>query len=286
MHRGGRVRRRGVSGRAEADVVGQRWRRTGAARCGTQASCRRQASGSAVGEVDAVDGDPAGGRGDEAEQQAEQRALAGAAGPDDGDPLAGPDGQGHVPQRGGPLVRARSTRSKPDLAPAPAGHAGRPRRPGGAGAARGRSTPRPARPAPPCWRGTGCPRPAAAGTPPGSSSSTSSAVGRVSPPPSSRMPTGTATSATESGGDQLQDQRGQEGDPQRLHGGDAGGRRPSGGTTSVCARARPNARSVGRPGDHVEEVPAEQRRAAATAVRWRPASASRAARRRPGSAAG
>ncbi len=57
-------------------------------RCGTHASRRRQAAASTRGEIDAVDGRPAFVGVDEAEQEREQGRLAGAARPDDRDPLA------------------------------------------------------------------------------------------------------------------------------------------------------------------------------------------------------
>ena len=56
-------------------------------RCGTHAICSRQMSVSAVGEVEAAGGDPAADGSSEAQEQAGDGRLAGAARPDERDGL-------------------------------------------------------------------------------------------------------------------------------------------------------------------------------------------------------
>ena len=91
----------------------------------------------------------------------------------------------------------------------------------------------------------------------GASSSTSRAVVRSSEPPSSRSPTGTATSASDSDAHQLQHQRRQERHPQRPHGGaPVGVGHPLGSTVGLVAGPAEGAQR-GQAADHVEEVPAE-----------------------------
>ena len=168
-------------------------------RCGTHASCRRHASVSQSREVDAADGDAPGGRLGEAEQQARDRALAGAALADERDRLARDELEVEAveheprPRRVGERHALEAHRR---AAPATARRALRRRRPPAAPrAARGSARRRRARPR---SRGTARRAGAAAGTARARARAPSGRPARPRPPPTSRTPTVTATSATPS----------------------------------------------------------------------------------------
>ena len=103
----------------------------------------------------------------------------------------------------------------------------------------------------------------------GVSSSTSSAVCRASPPPSNRMPTGTATSATERVATSSSTSAERNAIRSVFM---VATRCPSAirRTTSVCARARPNARSVGNPATMSRKCPpsSESRRHCRSVAAW------------------